>query len=73
MILFVKLLILLWSVAYVGLLLLALSDLGDDRIRSAKMGSWWIDDVQRALANNSAVYHEKPPIDVFLREWTSTI
>lgn len=51
--------------------LISLSDLGDERLRGAKSGQWWVDDVQRALANNSAVYTEKPPVDVFLREWTS--
>lgn len=51
--------------------LISLSDLSDDRLRSAKTGTWWVDDVQRALANNSAVYNEKPTIDVFLKEWTS--
>lgn len=51
--------------------LISLSNLGDDRIRSAKNGSWWIDNPQRALANNSAVYNEKPDVGQFLREWTS--
>lgn len=51
--------------------LISLSDLFDERLRAAKSGAWWVDDVQRALANNSAVYTEKPSVDVFLKEWTS--
>lgn len=51
--------------------LISLSDLSDDRLRSAKTGAWWIDNVQRSLANNSAVYTQKPDIGVFLKEWTS--
>lgn len=51
--------------------LISLSDLGDDGLRSAKTGSWWISNVQRSLANNSAVYLSKPSVDVFLKEWTS--
>ena len=49
--------------------LISLSDLSDDRIRHAKSGQWWISDVQRALANNSAVYTEKPDIGIFMDEW----
>lgn len=51
--------------------LISLSDLSDDRLRSSKTGAWWIDNVQRSLANNSAVYTQKPDIGVFLKEWTS--
>ena len=51
--------------------LISLSNLSDDRMRVAKSGAWWEDNVQRALANNSACYTEKPDIGVFLKEWTS--
>ena len=51
--------------------LISLGDLSSDRLRTAKSGQWWIDNVQRALANNSAVYEEKPDVGVFLKEWTS--
>ena len=51
--------------------LISLGDLSSDRLRTAKSGQWWIDNVQRALANNSAVYEERPDIGVFLKEWTS--
>jgi len=51
--------------------LISLSDLNDDRMRVAKSGQWWMDQSQRALANNSAVYKEKPDIGVFMEEWKS--
>lgn len=49
--------------------LISLSDLQDDRLRVAKSGQWWSDNAQRALANNTAVYKEKPDIGTFMTEW----
>jgi len=51
--------------------LISLSDLSDERMRHAKVGRWWDDHPQRALANNSAVYTEKPEIGTFMDEWNS--
>ena len=51
--------------------LISLSNLSDDRMRAAKSGQWWNDNPQRALANNSAAYAEKPDIGVFMDEWKS--
>ena len=51
--------------------LLSLSNLTDERMRSAKSGAWWDDNPQRALANNSVCYTELPDIGIFLKEWTS--
>ena len=51
--------------------LISLSNLSDDRMRAAKSGQWWNDNPQRALANNSAAYSEKPDIGVFMDEWKS--
>ena len=51
--------------------LLSLSNLSDDRMRAAKSGQWWVTDSQRALANNSACYTEKPDLGVFMDEWKS--
>lgn len=51
--------------------LISLSNLSDDRMRHAKSGQWWDGNAQRALANNSVCYTEKPTFDSFLREWTS--
>ena len=49
--------------------LISLSNLSDDRMRHAKSGQWWETEPQRALANNSAVYAEKPDIGIFMDEW----
>lgn len=49
--------------------LISLSNLTDDRMRRAKSGQWWEDNPQRALANNSVCYTEKPDFDSFVREW----
>jgi ribonucleoside-diphosphate reductase alpha chain len=51
--------------------LISLSNLSDDRMRVAKSGQWWEDHAQRALANNSACYTEKPEIGIFMDEWKS--
>lgn len=51
--------------------LISLSNLSDDRMRLAKSGSWWEQEPQRALANNSACYTEKPELSVFMKEWSS--
>ena len=51
--------------------LISLSNLSDQRIRKAKMGEWWNDNPQRALANNSVAYTEKPDVGIFMKEWLS--
>jgi len=51
--------------------MISLSDLEDNRMRSAKSGNWWEQNGQRALANNSATYLNKPDMGQFLHEWTS--
>jgi len=51
--------------------LISLSDLNDREMRFAKAGEWWKNDVQRALANNSVNYKERPDIGTFMREWLS--
>lgn len=49
--------------------LICLSNLTDERMRNYKNGQWWVDDGQRALANISAAYTEKPDIGIFMKEW----
>ena len=49
--------------------MISLSNLSDDRMRHAKSGMWWENQGQRALANNSVCYTEKPDMDTFMREW----
>ena len=51
--------------------LISLSNLSDDRMRHAKSGQWWEQNGQRALANNSACYTEKPDMGIFMQEWTA--
>lgn len=52
--------------------LISLSNLSDDRMRSAKNGNWSESTPWRSIANNSAVYADgRPSTDVFLSEWTS--
>lgn len=51
--------------------LISLSNLSDIRLAGAKMGQWWIEHGERALANNSACYTEKPDIGVFMKEWVN--
>ncbi len=49
--------------------LISLSDLDDKDMRYAKNGQFYITDPQRAMANNSATYNEKPTASDFLDEW----
>lgn len=51
--------------------MISLSNLSDDRMRHAKAGAWWEQNGQRALANNSACYTERPDVGVFMQEWMS--
>jgi len=51
--------------------LISLSNLTDDRIRRSKSGQWWVDNPQRGLAKNSAIYTEKPDFEAFFNEWNS--
>jgi ribonucleoside-diphosphate reductase alpha chain len=51
--------------------LISLSNLTDERMRDAKSGAWWEANPQRALANNSVAYKEKPEIGTFMEEWLS--
>lgn len=49
--------------------MISLSDLDDQEIRHAKEGQFYMTEPQRMLANNSAVYNEKPSSTEFLTEW----
>lgn len=51
--------------------MISLSNLTDDRMRKAKMGQWWENEGQRALANNSVAFTETPDVGAFMEEWTS--
>ncbi len=49
--------------------MISLSNPSDDRMRDAKSGNWHATDPHFALANNSAVWTEKPDAGRFMREW----
>lgn len=49
--------------------LISLSDLDDVEMREAKNGQFYITNPQRSMANNSAVYNEKPTMAQFMDEW----
>lgn len=51
--------------------MISLSNLSDDRMRAAKTGEWYVEYPHRRLANNSAVYTDKPEIGIFMKEWIS--
>ncbi|MCX6712131.1 MAG: ATP cone domain-containing protein [Candidatus Vogelbacteria bacterium] len=51
--------------------MISISDLDDDLIQHAKDGQFYMTEPQRSLANNTAVYNEKPSSAEFLSEWIS--
>lgn len=51
--------------------MISLSDLDDEQVRDAKKGQFWNTDPQRMLANNSAVYLQKPTSQEFMDEWVA--
>ena len=53
--------------------MISLSNLSDDRMRHAKSGAWWENNPQRALANNSVSYTDKPDAVSFMREWMALV
>ncbi len=53
--------------------LISLSDLYDSDVRDAKKGQFWMSEPQRSLANNSAVYLNKPSNEEFLKEWLALV
>ena len=53
--------------------LISISDLDDSDLRHAKNGQFYLQNPQRAMANNSAAYNEKPSVEVFLDEWNSLV
>jgi ribonucleoside-triphosphate reductase len=53
--------------------MISLSDLDDELVRDAKKGQFWNTDPQRAIANNSAIYNEKPTNEEFMDEWVALV
>ena len=52
--------------------LISLSNVTDNRMANAKNGEWYLANGQRALANNSAVYSEKPDFDTYSYTYSDT-
>ena len=53
--------------------MISLSNLQDDKMRSAKSGDWWNVRPEMALANNSVCYTSKPDMEAFLAEWKALV
>ncbi|WP_274916930.1 hypothetical protein [Streptomyces sp. WZ-12] len=53
--------------------MISLSDLDDEEMAKAKSGEWWVNYPYRALANNSAVYHDGVDRDQFDEEWEQLV
>ncbi|ORT58200.1 hypothetical protein [Streptomyces sp. CB03238] len=53
--------------------MISLSDLDDQEMAGAKSGEWWKDHPYRALANNSAVYHDDMTREAFDLEWANLV
>lgn len=53
--------------------LISLSNLSDDRLRRAKMGQWYDTNPERALANNSVAYTERPDMEAWISEWLALV
>lgn len=51
--------------------MISLSDLDDELVRDSKKGQFYMTDPHRAIANNSAVYDEKPSNEQFMDEWVT--
>lgn len=49
--------------------LIALTDLDDQELATAKSGDWYVEHAYRGLANVSAVYNERPTQSQFMQEW----
>ena len=53
--------------------MISLSDLNDEQIRDSKKGAFYMTHPHRSLANNSAVYINKPSNEEFLKEWMALV
>lgn len=53
--------------------LISLSDLSEYAIRDAKTGAFWETKPHLTLANNSAIYDEKPSRELFDSEWNALV
>ncbi len=52
---------------------ISLSDLDSVLMRTAKHGDWYVNNLQRSMANNSAVYDGRPPVKTFMSEFKALV
>ena len=50
--------------------MISLSDLSDREMATCKSGAWWESSSHRSLANNSAIFQDRPSMGQFMEEWT---
>jgi ribonucleoside-diphosphate reductase alpha chain len=53
--------------------LISISDIDDQEMREAKNGQFYLTHPERSMANNSAVYNEKPALTQFMDEWFNLV
>lgn len=53
--------------------MISLSNPSDERMRDAKTGNWWLTTPHFRLANNSAVWTDRPSAERFMGEWLALI
>ncbi len=53
--------------------MISLSDLDDQLMRDAKKGQFYYSEPQRTIANNSAVYTQRPSAEELLDEWLALV
>lgn len=53
--------------------LISISDIDDQEMREAKNGQFYVTHPERSMANNSAVYNEKPSLTQFMDEWFNLV
>ena len=53
--------------------LISLSDLDDNEMRDAKTGQFYLTHAYRSMANNSAVYTQRPTTSEFIDEWAALV
>lgn len=51
--------------------MISLSDLNDIEMMNSKKGQFYLSEPQRSMANNSAIYNNKPNCEEFMTEWLS--
>lgn len=53
--------------------MISLSNPTDDRMRDCKSGNWWMTNPHFRLANNSAIWTDRPNAERFMSEWLALV